>query len=345
MSKKPASLTSDLLARKGEAGPSSVDPVSRVTIAPGRQPNLSGIGVNEGPSRGLYDSPATERPETMHGTDEEERPRPPEPEIIYTPEEEDGGGRTRLIAGAFVGLALLGGVVIALSLNDGGSGVAPVSPDVTAMPDEAPAETAPQQQAATPQASESASNPAATVPGAADTGTNEEQAGEAAREAGLRTGTGAEPAETQADTQEAAQEAAPEGAPTSITPPAQSNAETANAETAEAPQSKAEEPAAAEPETQAAAKAPAAAVASGGAYVVQIMALREEAAAKSAWASLQEKHPSVLGGHALDIEKADLGDKGVFYRVRAAGFETKAAAQSACSSLKSAGQDCLVKAR
>ncbi|HAC60442.1 MAG TPA: SPOR domain-containing protein, partial [Rhodobiaceae bacterium] len=123
-------------------------------------------------------------------------------------------------------------------------------------------------------------------------------------------------------------------APTSITPPA--------AQTA------AQEPAAAAPEpekTAAAEPAKAAAAASGGAYVVQIMALREEAGAKAAWAALQEKHPSILGGHALDIEKADLGDKGVFYRVRAAGFETKAAAQSACSSLKSAGQDCLVKAR
>lgn len=338
MSKKPASLTSDLLARKGEAGPSSVDPVSRMTIAPGRQPNLSGIGVNEGPSRGLYASPATERPETMHGTDEEERPRPPEPEIIYTPEEEDGGSRTRLIAGAFVGLALLGGVIVALSLNGGGSGVAPVSPDVTSMPDETPAEAAaPQQQAAAPEEPENAANPAATVPGEAENAANM-PADEAPD---LRAG--AEPArEAEAA---AGEPAAEEGAPTSLTPPAASSQQQAAQ-----PQSAAEEPAAAEPapaKTAAAepAKAPAAAPASGGAYVVQIMALREEGAAKTAWASLQKKYPSVLGGHALDIEKADLGDKGTFYRVRAAGFETKADAQSACSSLKSAGQDCLVKAR
>ena len=104
MSKKPASLTSDLLARKGEAGPSSVDPDSRVTLTPGRQPSLSGIGADEGPSPALYGSAATERPD-MYGSDEEERPSPPEPEIIYTPEEERSGGRGRLIAGAFVGVA------------------------------------------------------------------------------------------------------------------------------------------------------------------------------------------------------------------------------------------------
>ena len=313
MAKKPASLTSDLLARKGEAGPSSVDPVSRVTIAPGRQPNLSGIGAGEGPSQGLYASLATERPE-MYGTDEEEeRPRPPEPEIIYTPEEEDGGGRARLVAGAFVGLALLGGVIVALSLNDGGSGVAPVSPDVTAIPDEAPAPAQMAQAPETPVTPEPAADAdaEATVPGAA------EEAPE------LRAS--AEPAEP----------AAPEeSAPTSITPPAlQAEAEAPAAEPAP------EKAVAAEP------AAPAPAAASGGAYVVQIMALREEGAAKTAWATLQKKHPAILGGHALDIEKADLGDKGTFYRIRAAGFETKADAQSACSSLKSAGQDCLVKAR
>lgn len=316
MAKKPASLTSDLLARKGEAGPSSVDPVSRVTIAPGRQPNLSGIGAGEGPSQGLYASLATERPE-MYGTDEEEeRPRPPEPEIIYTPEEEDGGGRARLVAGAFVGLALLGGVIVALSLNDGGSGVAPVSPEITALPDETPAPAAQVAQAPEAPAAPETDEIEATVPGAA------ESPAEEAPE--LRAS--AEPAEP----------AAPEeSAPTSITPPAL--------------QSKAEVPAAAEPapEKTVAAEpaAPAPAAASGGAYVVQIMALREEGAAKAAWATLQKKHPAILGGHALDIEKADLGDKGTFYRIRAAGFETKADAQSACSSLKSAGQDCLVKAR
>ncbi|MBO6633780.1 SPOR domain-containing protein [Parvibaculum sp.] len=321
MNKKPASLTSDLLARKGEAGPSSVDPVSRVTLSPGRQENLSGIGANEGPSRGLYAAPATERPE-MYGTDEEERPSPPEPEIIYTPEDEDGGGRTRLIAGAFVGIAILGGVIVALSLNDGGSGVAPVSPDVTSAAEEAPppaeraeapttapvtempADTTPGTEAEAP------ASPEATVPGETETASTPESA----------------PPASAADVP-----AAGENAPTSIAPPA------APEETTPAPQ----ETAAAEP----AAPAPAATPASGGAYVVQIMALREEGAAKTAWAALQKKHPSILGGHALDVEKADLGDKGTFYRVRAAGFETKAAAQTACTSLKSAGQDCLVKAR
>lgn len=254
----------------------------------------------------------------MYGTDEEERPRPPEPEIIYTPEEEDGGGRARLVAGAFVGLALLGGVIVALSLNDGGSGVAPVAPDITALPDAPPAPAAPAQVAQAPEtpAAPETDEIEATVPGAAESPAEEAP-------------------ELRASAEAAAPAAPDESAPTSITPPAL--------------QSKAEAPAAAEPapEKTVAAEpaAPAPAAASGGAYVVQLMALREEGAAKTAWATLQKKHPTILGGHALDIEKANLGDKGTYYRVRAAGFETKADAQSACSSLKSAGQDCLVKAR
>lgn len=307
MSKKPASLTSDLLARKGEAGPSSVDPVSRVTLTPGRQPSLSGIGADEGPSPALYASAATERPD-MYGSDEEERPSPPEPEIIYTPEEESGGRRGRLIAGAFVGLALLVGVLVAYSLNEGGGGVAPVSPDLAALPGTAATERS------------AAEEPAEDV--FADLREEEATAAEAE--------TAAEPAvepEIAADT-----------APTAIVPPASTAPEPASAPEPEPETAVAEM---AEP----AAPAPAAAPASTGAFVVQIMAMREEAAARSAWAALQAKHGPILGGHALDIERADLGDKGIFYRVRAAGFETRAAAISACEKLKAAGQDCMVKAR
>lgn len=313
MSKKPASLTSDLLARKGEAGPSSVDPVSRVTLTPGRQPNLGGIGADEGPSPALYASAATERPD-MYGSDEEERPSPPEPEIIYTPEDEGSGGRGRLIAGAFVGAALLAGVLVAFSLNETGTGTAPVLPEPAAE-HETGTET------------ETASSPAAEAPAeAAATGeTAAAPVSEAADEAfaDLR-----EEQVPMAAT-EAVKEPAPESAPASIVPPA----------------SPAPEPAAPAAVAEVTRPAATAEPASGGAFVVQIMALRAEETARSAWEALQAKHGTILGGHALDIERADLGAKGIFYRVRAAGFDTKAAAQSACANLKAAGQDCIVKAR
>ncbi len=315
MSKKPASLTSDLLARKGEAEPSSADAAARVTLSGGRQPDLGGFGVgfgrSEGPSQGLYASPATERPE-MQGMDEDERPRPPEPEIIYTPEDYESGGRTRLVAGALIGLALLGGVIVAMSLS-GNEGVAPVSPDILATAPE-PALRATQPE---PVAPVEAEVPAA----AADASTTETEV--AAVETAELPALPAAPAEAEA-------EALVPAAPEAIVP-------AAPVETA---------PATAAPVAPAAtATTPAAAPAAGGAFVVQLMAVREEAAAKPAYEALQAKHRALLGGHALDVERADLGDKGIFYRVRAAGFDSKAAATTACGKLKAAGQDCLVRAR
>jgi cell division septation protein DedD len=317
MAKKPASLTSDLLARKGEAGPSIVEPASRATLTPGRQPDLSGVSATEGPSPGLYTSPATGRPEDMHGMDEEERPRPPEPEIIYTPEDEEGGGRTRLIVGAFIGLALLGGVLVALSLNQGDSGVAPVAPEIASAPDSqsAPVTPAPAREEIPVEREVAEAAPATQAPEASIP----ETAPSAAAEVPVEEAPVAEATVPEAPVAELP---SIEVAPAQITSPAAApKAEPAPAATT------------------------AAAPASGGAYVVQLMALREEAGAKNAWAALQKKHPSILGGQALDIERADLGDKGIFYRVRAAGYATKAAAQSACTSLKSAGQDCIVKTR
>lgn len=317
MAKKPASLTSDLLARKGEAGPSIVEPASRVTLTPGRQPDLSGVSATEGPSPGLYTSPATGRPEDMHGMDEEERPRPPEPEIIYTPEDEEGGGRTRLIVGAFIGLALLGGVLVALSLNQGDSGVAPVAPEIASAPysQSAPVTPAPAREEIPVEREVAEAVPATQAPEASIP----ETAPSAAAEAPVEEAPVAEATVPEAPVAELP---SIEVAPAQITSPAAApKAEPAPAATT------------------------AAAPTSGGAYVVQLMALREEAGAKNAWAALQKKHPSILGGQALDIERADLGDKGIFYRVRAAGYATKAAAQSACTSLKSAGQDCIVKTR
>lgn len=87
---------------------------------------------------------------------------------------------------------------------------------------------------------------------------------------------------------------------------------------------------------------PAPADAAGG-YVIQLAALRDEAAAQSEFKKLQGKHPQ-LASLSADIEKADLGAKGIYYRLRA-GYLDKANAQTACTELKAAGVSCLVKPR
>jgi hypothetical protein len=59
---------------------------------------------------------------------------------------------------------------------------------------------------------------------------------------------------------------------------------------------------------------------------------------------LQGKHASLLGGLSADIQRADLGDKGIYYRLRA-GYMGKTDAAELCAKLKAQGQGCLVRPR
>ena len=86
----------------------------------------------------------------------------------------------------------------------------------------------------------------------------------------------------------------------------------------------------------------AASTSSSGGYVVQLAAFRDEPAARDAFKKLQGKYPDLLGSRAIDIQRADLGDKGVYYRLRA-GYMDKAAADGLCASLEAKGQGCLVR--
>lgn len=86
--------------------------------------------------------------------------------------------------------------------------------------------------------------------------------------------------------------------------------------------------------------APAAASTSGG-FVAQLAAFRDEASARAELKTLQKKYPALVGLTA-DIQKADLGAKGIYYRLRA-GYLDKAKAQTLCTELKAKGQACLVR--
>ncbi len=80
-----------------------------------------------------------------------------------------------------------------------------------------------------------------------------------------------------------------------------------------------------------------------GTHVVQVGALRSEAEALSKFESIQAKMGSLLDGKSPDIQRADLGERGVFYRLRIAPFGSKSEAADYCTQLKQNGQDCLVK--
>ncbi|MGK2739701.1 SPOR domain-containing protein [Tepidicaulis sp. LMO-SS28] len=87
------------------------------------------------------------------------------------------------------------------------------------------------------------------------------------------------------------------------------------------------------------------AASSSGNYVVQIAALRSEADAQKRFDALKGEHGDILGGKQADIQRADLGDKGVFYRLRIGYLDGKDAADKLCGQLKSRGVDCLVRTR
>jgi cell division septation protein DedD len=85
--------------------------------------------------------------------------------------------------------------------------------------------------------------------------------------------------------------------------------------------------------------------AASGSHLVQVGAFRSEAEATAQWNSLQKKLGELATGKSDDIERADLGSKGVYYRLRIGPFASKAEATDYCSELKQRGTDCLIKAR
>lgn len=115
------------------------------------------------------------------------------------------------------------------------------------------------------------------------------------------------------------------------------------------------QPAAATPFETAAVPAPAAqparrvvipaqpAPAASGGFVVQIAARKSEGDARSAFGTLQRKYPNILGSSVSDIQRADLGAKGVWYRLRVGPGKSKENAVALCDQLKAVGQSCLVK--
>lgn len=105
----------------------------------------------------------------------------------------------------------------------------------------------------------------------------------------------------------------------------------AETETAEAaPSDAAVEPASAEPEQQ---------VQTG--WSVQLASAATEDAAWSTWKKMQGKNKALKSKSPV-VVKADLGSKGVFYRVRLVGFSSQDAANSECASLKRKGVRCYI---
>jgi len=67
-------------------------------------------------------------------------------------------------------------------------------------------------------------------------------------------------------------------------------------------------------------------------FLLQIASVRTQDEALKEWQRLQRRHADVLGGLGVSVVRVDLGDKGVYYRVRAGKLDEKRA-KDACAVL------------
>jgi SPOR domain len=83
--------------------------------------------------------------------------------------------------------------------------------------------------------------------------------------------------------------------------------------------------------------------AGGSGYAVQVSSQRSEAEAQAAYRALQAKYPQQFGSRHVVFRRADLGDKGIYFRALVGPFATAEQASGFCSSLKAAGGSCFTQ--
>lgn len=99
------------------------------------------------------------------------------------------------------------------------------------------------------------------------------------------------------------------------------------------------------------APTPAPAAASGadqappaGHAMVQLAALRSEAAAKVEWQRLQRRMPDLLADRHPVVERVEEHDGRVFWRLRTGGFADRSAARAFCTQVHAKGGGCTIAA-
>ena len=80
-----------------------------------------------------------------------------------------------------------------------------------------------------------------------------------------------------------------------------------------------------------------------GGYYIQLGSVKTNLGAQSEWKKIIAKYPNQLSGFSHRVEKADLGEKGIFYRIQA-GPLNKDKATRVCNDIKKINPGaCLVK--
>lgn len=91
------------------------------------------------------------------------------------------------------------------------------------------------------------------------------------------------------------------------------------------------------------ARNPAAAGGDAAGAYVQLSSHRSEPEAQASFRSLQSKFPNLLSSRQPTIRRADLGDKGIYFRAMVGPFASLDEASGFCGNLKSAGGQCVVQ--
>ena len=132
----------------------------------------------------------------------------------------------------------------------------------------------------------------------------------------------------------AAEQPMPRPAPTANEPPP-SASPSASAAAAAAPPATA-------PSAKPAAAAKAAAPAATGSVRLRLGSVRTPEAARDEWARLKRENQDLLGKLTAVAVRADLGEKGVYYRIEAGTFADAGAAEKLCDELKRRNHGCLL---
>jgi hypothetical protein len=96
---------------------------------------------------------------------------------------------------------------------------------------------------------------------------------------------------------------------------------------------------------QSQAKSPTPPGDTAGGYLVQVSSKRSEVDAKASYQALQAQFPSLLGNRLPLIKRADLGADRIYFRALVGPFGTRDEALQFCSSLMSAGGQCVIQIR
>lgn len=78
------------------------------------------------------------------------------------------------------------------------------------------------------------------------------------------------------------------------------------------------------------------------AYFLQIGSYKSEQEAADAWSAAKRTHATIFESLSPNVKKVDLGERGIWFRLRVAPFSDKSAADAACDRLKAEGGTCLL---